>query len=155
MKKTAVIGIGNTLRQDDSIGIVLLDKLKQKKEELNEKIEFIDGGSGGMNLLHYLADFDKVFIIDAVDFGGKPGEFRFFQKDDVVSKKIKIHFSTHENDFLKIINLSEELNEMPEKLFIFGIQPKNMGIGSNLSPELSESLEKNLNQITKEIINLK
>ena len=155
MKKTAVIGIGNSLRKDDSVGLVLIAKLKEKKEELSEEIELIEGGLGGMVLLHYLADFDIVFMIDAVEFGGNPGELKFFEKDDVISKKVKISFSTHENDFLKIINMSEQLNEIPEKIYIFGIQPKDMGLGCDLSSEVESSIDENLRKIINKINSLK
>ena len=155
MKKPALIGIGNPLREDDAIGIVLLNMLKQKKDKLPDNLEFIDGGTGGMNLLHLLSDFDKVFLVDAVEFNGNPGELRFFQKKDVISKKPQISFSTHENDFLKIINLSEELNESPEDIFIFGIQPKSTNFKEGLTNFLSENLEKYLEQIIEKINILK
>jgi len=155
MKKTAIIGIGNSLRKDDSLGLVLLEKLKEKKTELPEGMEFIEGGLGGMVLLHYLADFDIAYIIDAVDFSGEPGELRFFEKDDVVSKKVKISFSTHEDDFLKVVKLSEELNEIPEKIYIFGIQPKDMGLGCDLSPAIEGSIDENLKKIIDKINSLK
>ena len=155
MKKTAVIGIGNSLRKDDSLGLVLIEKLKEKTQELPEGIELIEGGLGGMVLLHYLADFDVVFMIDAVEFGGKPGELRFFEKEDVISKKVKISFSTHENDFLKIISMSERLNEIPEKIYIFGIQPKDMGLGCDLTPEIENSIDENLGKIIDKINSLK
>lgn len=155
MKKTAIIGIGNTLRKDDSLGLVLIEKLKEKKQELPEGIELIEGGLGGMVLLHYLADFDVVFMIDAVEFGGKPGELRFFEKEDVISKKVKISFSTHENDFLKILSMSERLNEIPEKIYIFGIQPKDMGLGCDLTAEIESSIDENLRKIIDKINSLK
>ena len=50
--KAGIIGVGNPLRRDDGIGIVLLEKLIEKKSDLPEGIEYIDGGTGGMNLLH-------------------------------------------------------------------------------------------------------
>lgn len=154
MQKIAVIGIGNPLREDDAIGIILLDLLSKRKDKLPE-IDFIDGGTGGMTLLHILAKFDTIYLIDAVDFNGKPGELRVFNKDDVISKKVQVHFSTHENDFIKIINLSEGLNEAPEKIIIFGVQPKNLDFKEGLSNYLSENLDKYLEEIIENINNLK
>ena len=103
MKKTAIIGIGNPLRRDDAIGIILLEKLVEKKDDLPDNIELIDGGTGGMNLLHILSCFDKVLIVDAVDFKGSVGEVKLFKAEDAISEKTSIGFSTHETDFFKII----------------------------------------------------
>ena len=54
MKKIAVIGIGNPLRSDDGIGIVLIEKLIENKESFSKNVDFLDGGTGGFNLLHDL-----------------------------------------------------------------------------------------------------
>lgn len=151
MKKIGVIGIGNPLRQDDGIGIVLLEKLVEMKDDLPDDIEYVDGGTGGMNLLHLLARFDIVFLIDAVNFGGPIGESKLFKAEDVYSKKIQIRISTHDTDFLKIIQLSKELGENPDELFVFGVQPKDISHGSNLSPELQQKIDLLLDNLISEL----
>jgi len=151
MKRIGVIGIGNPLRKDDGIGIVLLEKLIEKKDELPNGIEFIDGGTGGINLLHLLARFDTAIILDAVSFDGHPGEPRLFTSEEVRSQKISLNVSTHEPDFLKVIQLSKELEEQPGELFIFGIQPKDTSFGSNLSSELQHNIKPLLIRLKTEI----
>ena len=151
MKRIGVIGIGNPLRKDDGIGIVLLEKLIEKKDELSSNTELIDGGTGGMNLLHLLARFDIAIILDAVNFDGHPGELRLFTSGEVRSKKISLNISTHESDFLKVIQLSKELEEQPDELFIFGIQPKDTSFGKGLSPELQRNIELLLIRLQTEI----
>ncbi len=150
MKKIGVIGIGNTLRKDDGIGIILIEKLIEQKEKLPKNIEFIDGGTGGMNLLHLLANFDGVVIIDAVNFGGKIGESRIFTLDEIESKKISVKTSIHESDFLKIIEISKQLKECPERIFVFGIQPKDTSHGQNLSSDLHKKLQSILDDLIRE-----
>ena len=141
MKKIGVIGIGNPLRRDDGIGIVLLEKLIEIKDEFPDGIAFIDGGTGGMNLLHLLVRFDVVVIIDAVNFDGNIGESKLFTTEDVYSKKTQINISTHESDILKIIYLSRKLGENPDEIFIFGIQPKDTSYGQDFSSELQQKVE--------------
>jgi hydrogenase maturation protease len=69
-KKIGIIGLGNPLRCDDGIGLLLLQHIQKQKKILPKNIEYIDGGISGMNLLHLLAQFDTVLLIDAVDFKG-------------------------------------------------------------------------------------
>lgn len=152
--KAGIIGVGNPLRRDDGIGIVLLEKLIEKKSDLPEGIEYIDGGTGGMNLLHILALFDVALIIDAVNLNGKSGESKLFKSEDVCSKKSSINISTHESDILKIINLSKELGEIPDELFIFGIQPKDTSQGDDLSPELQKAVAALTLNLQNEIANI-
>jgi len=151
MKEIGVIGIGNPLRRDDGIGIILLEKLIERKDELPDGIEFIDGGTGGMNLLHLLAHFDIAIILDAVNFDGHHGESRLFRLDEIHSQKISLGISTHESDLLKVIQLSKELEECPDELFIFGIQPKDTSFGSGLSSELQHNIESLLIRLQTEI----
>ena len=154
MKKIGVIGIGNPLRQDDGIGIFLLEKLVEIKDDLPDDIEYIDGGTGGMNLLHLFARFDIVVFIDAVNFGGKIGESKFFNSEDVISKNIQIKISTHGSDILKIIQLSKELGENPDEIFIFGVQPQDIAPGTRLSHEIQENIDLLLNNLKVELKNI-
>jgi hydrogenase maturation protease len=152
--KAGIIGVGNPLRRDDGIGIVLLEKIIEKKNDLPEGIEYIDGGTGGMNLLHILALFDVALIIDAVNFNGRPGESKLFKSEDICSKKSSINMSTHETDILKIINLSKELGEAPNNLFVFGVQPKDTSHGDDLSPELQKAVSSLTLSLQNEITNI-
>jgi hydrogenase maturation protease len=104
-----------------------------------------------MNLLHLLARFQVVFIIDAVDFKAQPGETRVFTLDEIKSQKLPVRLSTHEADFLKILNLSKELNELPHELFIFAIQPKDVSHGTNLSKEVKSVLDTIYKKLVQEI----
>jgi hydrogenase maturation protease len=152
--RVGIIGVGNPLRKDDGIGIILLEKIIEKKNELPSNIEYIDGGTGGMNLLHMLALFDVALIIDAVNFNGRPGESKLFKSEDVCGKEPSINMSTHETDILKIINLSKKLGEIPDELFIFGIQPKDVSQGNTLSPELQHAIESLTSNLQNEITNI-
>jgi len=141
MKKIGIIGIGNPLRRDDGLGIFLLEQLQKKKKGFPKNIEFIDGGTGGMNLLHVLVRFDTVIIIDAVDFKGKPGESRVFTLDDIQSQKTSMLPSIHESNFLNVIRLSEELKELPRKVYFFGVQPKDVSFGTRFSEEVAQVID--------------
>jgi len=154
MKKIGVIGIGNPLRKDDGIGIVLLEKLVEIKDDLPDDIEYIDGGTSGMNLLHLFARFDIVVFVDAVNFGGEIGESKLFNSEDVISKNIQIITSTHGFDILKIIQLSKELGENPDEIFIFGVQPQNITSGTRLSHEIKENVDSLVDNLKVELKNI-
>jgi hydrogenase maturation protease len=151
MQKIGIIGIGNLLRKDDGVGIFLLERLQKQKKELPKNIEFIDGGTGGMNLLHLLAQFDTVLLIDAVDFKGRSGESRVFRLKDIQSQEKPVMISTHDSDFLNLLRLSQELKELPETLVIFGVQPRDVSHGVGLSKEIETVLDDLNLKLQKEI----
>ena len=154
MKKIGIIGLGNTLRQDDAIGIILLNKLRNQKNIFSTNFEFVDGGTGGMNLLHLLNQFKKILLIDAVNFNEKPGVVKYFNINEVIDNHKEINLTTHDSNFLNIIKLSEKLDEKPDEIYVFGIQPKNTGFGEDLSEELKNNLEEIYNLLLTKVKNL-
>jgi len=150
-KKIGINGLGNPLRRDDAVGLLLLQYLQQNKKNLSKTIDFIDGGTSGMKLLHLLKNYETVLVLDAVDFKGKPGEIKQFTVDEIKNQKIQIFLSTHEPDFLTVYALLTEFDEVPAQLVIFGIQPKDISHGTRLSQEINCILPLLQKRIFKEI----
>ena len=151
MNKNAVIGIGNPFRSDDGIGIILLNELIKRKKEF-KNIDFIDGGTGGFNLLHDLSKYKKILIIDAVNMGKNPFESEFFNIENIKNNKdIHLNISTHNENFLDIIKLSEKLDEKPDKIYVFAVQPKNLNYNGNLSKELLENIDNYIFKLIEKI----
>ena len=147
-KRIGIIGVGNIFMGDDGVGAAVLELLKN--ESLPENVTAINRGTSGMSLLHTLAGLDAAIIVDAVDFGGSPGEACCFTPEDVKSTKQVSGLSTHECDLLNVIELSGKLVERPETIIIFGIQPATM----ISSKELSPSLKKKLPELVKDILGI-
>lgn len=139
MTRVGIIGIGNILMQDDGVGIFLLHRLKYHAE-LSD-VSFVELGTGGMKLLHYLVEFDKAVIIDSGNFGANPGDFRIFSPHEVQNVKFMSGQSLHEFDLLNTIELSKRMGECPRTLLIFAIQPEHIDFGENLSISLQKRLQ--------------
>lgn len=151
MKKIGLIGIGNLLRNDDGIGIILINELNKKKESLPKNIHVIDGGTEGMNLIHTISNFDILIFIDAVNLNIIPGESKFFSINDIINKKVEINNSTHGNNILQVISFSKEIYKKSQELLFFGVQPKNTSYGTHLSYELKKNIKLYLNELMLKI----
>ncbi|MBU0709905.1 MAG: hydrogenase 3 maturation endopeptidase HyCI [Candidatus Omnitrophica bacterium] len=132
--KVVILGIGNTLRSDDGIGSLLASRLK-------DKLSYIvyDAGVSPEN---YLGKVDKdkpdnLVIIDAVDFGGKPGEFRAVDGEGIKTTNL---FSTHNASLSMLINFLQSNSKMD--IIVLIIQPKTIAFGDKLSPEITKTLVK-------------
>lgn len=150
MGKLGVLGIGNTLKGDDGIGVVLVNELE--KGEFPGKIEFHEVGISGMNILHYLEGLDKAVIVDALRSGGNPGDSIFFRPEEVDSD-ISVR-STHDANLLEAIELSETLGERPEKIIIMGVIPDDISIRDGLSPLLQNKLPDLVKKLREKVISL-
>jgi len=127
--KVVILGIGNTLRSDDGAGSILASRIKGK-------VPFIvfDAGESPENYLEKVIKEkpDNIVIIDAVDFGGKPGEFRVLETQDLKTTNL---FSTHNASISLTINYLQ--SNLKVDIIILIIQPESISFGDKLSREVT------------------
>lgn len=151
--RRGVIGLGNPLRGDDGVASELFGRLREIDEETGtDDTEFLEFGDANFRLLHALADFDRVLVVDAVRFGGEPGDHVLFTPEEVISRTG--HGGSHDSDLLELVELAERLDETSATVRIFGIQPGPMEIRPGLSdrlearmPELRSALEEAIREL--------
>jgi hydrogenase 3 maturation protease len=133
--KVVILGIGNTLRSDDGAGSILASRLKSRA--LGFKV--FDAGSTPENYLGKIIREapDTVVIIDAFDFGSKPGDFKELAQPDFQTVNL---FSTHNTSLSLVINYLQ--SNFKTDIIILMIQPKTIIFGEKLSPEVGEALDR-------------
>jgi hydrogenase maturation protease len=148
---TVVLGLGNPLMADEGIGVYLVQRLSRVAEQ-HPDVEFIDAGTGGMSVLHWIEGRRKAILVDCAFMGAAPGTIRRFTPEEVRSAKTLAHQSLHEGDLLRILALAEQLGQRPEEVVIFGIEPETVELGQGLSDTLVEKVEQYLLEIEAELI---
>ena len=136
-KDVAVIGLGNPLMSDEGIGVRLIEQLAEGGSDY-PGVAFIDGGTGGVSILHHIAGRRKVVFVDCAYMGAEVGAIRRFSPDDVESTKVLTHRSLHEADLLKVLQMAKQLGDAPEEIVIFGIEPGKVEPGMELSGDLEK-----------------
>jgi len=130
--KVVILGIGNTLRSDDGVGALLAARIK-------DKVPFVvfDAGATPENYLEKIIREkpDNLILVDAVDFGGEPGEFRILDPGDLKTVNL---FTTHNASLTLAINYLQ--NGLQADIIILIIQPKRLNFGDKLSPEVAATL---------------
>ncbi|MFH0763195.1 MAG: hydrogenase 3 maturation endopeptidase HyCI [Candidatus Omnitrophota bacterium] len=131
--KVVILGIGNTLRGDDAIGSLLAARLK-------DKVPYIVYDSG-MSPENYLGKVvkdapDNIIIIDAVDFGAKPGEIRVVEGTELETTNM---FSTHNASISLAINYLK--SSLKADIIILVIQPEDVSFTDKLSRQCQEALD--------------
>ena len=153
-KPTIVIGLGNPLMADEGVGIVLIEELAKQAAAgtlPSEDVEYHDGGTGGMYLLHSIAERQKVILIDCCLMGTEPGTLKRFTPDDVNSVKQMAHLSLHEVDILNVIKMAKQIGQCPDEIVIFGIEPVKIEPQMHLNDTLGAKIHDYITAITKEI----
>ena len=70
--RTLVIGLGNPLVRDDSVGLRVAAEVKQVLGERAD-IEVDEEHRGGLRLMERMVGYDRVIVIDAIQTGAPPG----------------------------------------------------------------------------------
>ncbi|MGC8809203.1 MAG: carbamoyltransferase HypF [bacterium] len=148
-KKIFVIGAGNLLLRDEGVGIHVIKELQ--KRELPAEVEIVDGGVGGLDLLHYFSQAEKVLLIDAAEMGLEPGAVVRLDPAQVNLPLKEVQFSAHEISLAEVIELGRALTNNSLKIVIFGIQPKEISWGMELSPEVAAVIPQVITAVFQEI----
>ena len=142
--KIAVIGIGNSLRRDDGIGITVLESLL--KHYKRPGVEYLNYGIASFDLIHRLGDYKKVLLLDAFSAGLPAGDLKIFELDEIIFVKGNQAVSSHELNLKDIFELSRKF-KIKAKIFVAGVQAKDISFGESLSRPLQQKLESNTKAI--------
>ena len=147
--KTLIIGVGNLLLKDEGVGVHVVQELQKK--ELPPSVEVHDGGVAGIGLLDFFPGASKVMLIDAAEMNLEPGTLVRFTPEEVAGNYGGPRFSAHDIGLLEVLELARALGQCPPEVVIFGIQPKEISWGTELSPEVQVSIPKVVEAVLKEI----
>jgi hydrogenase 3 maturation protease len=131
--KVLVVGIGNAMRADDGAGPALVQRLGKGFQE-----NCLDAGVAPENYLEKIvkAEPQTVALVDAVDFGGIPGEIRILETDELGAAGLSTHALTLSlaSDYLKA--------RAPVRIFLIGIQPQTVEMDEEISPPVAKAVER-------------
>jgi hydrogenase maturation protease len=142
-----VLGIGNLLLSDEGAGVKAVEEL-QNRYDCSDAVEIVDGGTSGSELLSYFDDRSHILIIDAVKTGNKPGTIvRVDDPPAFFQKKI----SPHQIGLADVLGLAAITDNLPRNITLFGIEPKQLSTGLDLSPEVARNLSRLVDMVVAEL----
>ena len=139
-----VMGLGNTLNNDEGLGVYALKALETYLKEnvadsLPSDLEFIDGGVLGLNLLPWVEEASYLLVLDAINARKEPGTLIELKRDEI-PLYTGIKLSDHQITFQEVLGLANFRGKLPEHLHMIGIQPADISIGVDMSPEVAATM---------------
>ena len=135
-----IAGLGNSLLQDDGVGVHAIRALQQTSLP---GVIVAEVGTAVLGALHLLEWAEKILAIDAMQAGGKPGTIYGFALNDVAGPGMQA--SLHE------LNLLAALRFLPRQakpeILIVGVEPQTIDYGLDLSPAVAAALP----ELTREV----
>jgi hydrogenase 3 maturation protease len=130
-KRFGIVGVGNVLRGDDGAGCLLVERLQGLLD-----VPLVDCGEVPENYGGWVErrGLEAVVYVDAVDFGGEPGEIRIVP----LAKLMESATNTHNLSLHYVIRFLEE--DWGGDAFLVGIQPAAWRFGDPLCAEVAEGV---------------
>lgn len=142
---TLVLGIGNLLLSDEGVGCRCVEEL-ERRYILPPEVACVDGGTAGFELLPLIEDAQTLILIDALKDGRQPGTV-ILVEDEAVPRLMMTRTSPHQIGICEVLATAELTDKVPQRLLLFGIEPKRLDVAVGLSPEVSLGMEKALSEV--------
>jgi hydrogenase maturation protease len=84
--RTLVIGLGNPLVTDDSVGLRVVEQLKPLLAERSD-VEVAEDYWGGLRLMERMIGFDRAIVVDAIQTGAPPGTIHLLTADGIPTQR--------------------------------------------------------------------
>jgi len=146
--RIAVLGLGNLMRADDAVGMVVL-QLMQADRRVPQSISLIEGGTLGLDLLYPLNGVTHLLAIDAVDLGAPPGTLLRFEGDEIAD--LPISKSVHLLGFSDLIGAMRLSGSAPEHIVVLGVQPERIEWGTRLTPIVDSAVAALVNSAIRQL----
>ncbi|WP_301704536.1 hydrogenase maturation protease [uncultured Parabacteroides sp.] len=146
-KDILVLGVGNLLLKDEGVGIHVIRTLE--KEKLPSNVSLMDGGTGGLHLISWIQDYDRIIMVDATLDSNPPGTVRLIRPR--YATDFPPLMSAHEiglRDMIEAMILTEKLPDI--QLIVVSAEDISE-VGMELTPVVEAAVPKVVEMI-KQII---
>ncbi|MEM4262153.1 MAG: hydrogenase maturation protease [Thermoplasmata archaeon] len=148
--RTLLLGIGNPIRTDDSIGILVAREISKLRLP-NVDVEEV--AASGIEVMELMLDYEKVVIVDAILRPDKePGEIMKLEEKDFSQT---VHgASPHGVNLSTAIALGRQMapSRMPRTIVFYAIQAEDVDTFSeSLTPRVRKSMPTLVDMVAKEL----
>lgn len=137
-----VLCLGSFFASDDVFGIIVAEELMRRGLKNVEVC-----GSDLSPLMSKMEEVETLIIVDAVDWGAKPGEI-FVKKLEEIEDFSGL--TTHGISPILMVRVLKEVIGKPKEVYLVGVQPAKLELGM----EHSEDIRKSVGNVVEIVSNL-
>ena len=140
--RTLLLGLGNPLLKDDSIGLRVVQELRSRING-DPSIEIGEDYWGGLRLMERMIGFERAIIVDAICTDASPGTIHVLSPDDIPTQRSA---SVHDVNLSTALELGRQAGaKLPasEDIMLIGVEAADVQtFDEELSPEVEIALPK-------------
>ncbi len=138
--RTLVLGLGNPILRDDSVGLRVVRALRPLLPPTAE-VEIDEDYHGGLRLMERLVGYDRAIIIDAIRSGAPIGSIHLLYPDD---RSTRHSASSHDTDLVTALEVGRNTGaDLPrsEDVLLVAIEVADVEtFGESLTPEVEAAI---------------
>jgi hydrogenase 3 maturation protease len=134
-RKVVVVGVGNTMRRDDAVGVEVVKLLRGR---VSPKVMLVEAETMPEDYLDEIVDFrpSHVLIVDSGLIGKKPGDTKLLPPSEAMKTPA---VSSHVLPLQVFCAYIEKT--VRAKVLLLAIQPKSTDMEEGLTKEIAETAE--------------
>lgn len=149
--RTAIIGAGTIIFQDEGVG-VYASKYLEKNYDFLDDVTLVDGGVLGFQLMTYYQDYDKVLILDTLTMDDATGSIYNLPGEELLGLG-SYKQTAHEVEISEMLEICSLLEKMADVNIIgiipHDIQSVNIGLSSVVQTRFDAFVDAALSELTR------
>lgn len=143
-----ILGLGNVLCGDDGLGVVAVERLRERYEA-PEGVEILDGGTLGLSLLSWTTDTETLLLVDAIRTDDPAGTLVRLVGDEV-APAVRHRLSVHQIGVADLLDGMRLIGRCPPTMHLLGIVPESLHLGTDRTPPIERALPRLIDAIVQE-----
>jgi hydrogenase maturation protease len=135
----SVLGLGNVLMGDDRLGPAVISAF-DAEYTVGPDVQVIDLGTPGLDLLPWLADVDRVILVDTVKSDLPPGTLRLYDKADLLRHVPIARIGPHDPGVKEALLALEFAGRAPRDVVVIGVVPQSTELTLALTPAVAAAV---------------
>jgi hydrogenase maturation protease len=149
--KTLILGLGNPLLRDDSVGLRIVQQLRGVLTDRKD-VEIGEDYWGGLRLMEQMVNYDRAIIVDAICTDEPAGTIHLLTPDDIPTQRSA---SAHDVNLPTALELGRQAGaHLPtsENILLVGIEADDVQtFEEGLSPEVEKAIPQAIKTVLSEL----
>lgn len=147
--KTLIIGLGNPLVTDDSVGLRVAAELKGLLAERPD-VEVTEDYWGGLRLMEQMVGYERAIVVDAISTGAPPGTIHHLAPRSIPTQRSA---SAHDVNLPTALAFGRQAGvELPdeEQILLLGIEVEDIvNFGESCTPLVEAAVPRAVEEVLR------
>ena len=146
-----VVGIGNELLGDEGVGVHVARALEAQAPGA-APFDVLEAGTSLLDAALEMSRYERVVLIDAVLAGREPVTVYRWEEAAGLADGApqKVPLSLHDGEAAQTLRAARAMGLEPPHLTLIGVEPANLAMGTELSPEARRAAQRIVAQLLEE-----